>query len=432
MARILLTVMPFAGHVAPITAVVAELLGRGHDVTVYTGSRYLGRFEGLGARVIPWVEAPDFDEHDLAATFPAVGRRGALGLLANVEHIFIRSAEGQARDIAAAHGEAPFDLLVGDVMSLGTGLAAESLGVPWATLSIVPLSLPSIDLPPSGLALRPGMGGFGALRDGLLRGVFRAASAPLNRAYRQVREGLGLPRTHARVDDAWYSPWLVAATGTPSLEYPRSDLGAQFHFVGRLAPASPLPAGTPDWWPELLATDSPVVLVTQGTFNVDPRDLLEPTLAALADSGALVLATTAGRPLMGSPANVRTAPFLPFAETLPLTDVVVTNGGWGGVLETLSHGIPLIVAGGDLDKPEIAARVAWSRAGIDLGTGHPRAAAVARAYATIRADKSFTERARGIASELTRLGGAKAAAGLIETLLSTGEPVRRVTSPWAG
>jgi len=150
MSRILVSVMPFAGHVAPVTGVVAELVARGHRVTVYTGSRYVARFESLGAATLPWSAAADFDEHDLPATFPRVGRRGPLGVLANLEHIFIRTGTGQARDMAAAHQAEPFDLIVGDVLSLGTGLAAELLGLPWVTLSIVPLSLPSVDLPALG------------------------------------------------------------------------------------------------------------------------------------------------------------------------------------------------------------------------------------------------------------------------------------------
>jgi len=429
MSRILVSVMPFAGHAAPVSGVVAELLARGHDVAVYTGSRYLSRFERLGARGIPWSSAPDFDEHDLRATFPQVGRRGPAGLLANLEHIFIRSGAGQAADIAAAHAVTPFDLIVGDVMSIGTGLAAEKLGLPWATLSIVPLSLPSDDLPPSGLALHPGAGSVGTVRDAALRGLFRVAALPLDRAYAQVRAASGLPRTCTPFASALYSPWLVAATGSPSLEYPRSDLGAQFHFVGRLVSASPATAERPEWWPDLLAADTPVVLVTQGTFNTDPADLLMPALEALAGTGALVLGTTAGADVAHSPANARLAPFLPFGEVLPLVDVAITNGGWGGVLEALSHGVPLIVAGGDLDKPEIAARVAWSGAGIDLSTGHPSARRIVRAYEKIGA---HAERARQIAAELADLGGASAATDLIERLLVTGEPVLRERSPWAG
>lgn len=416
MARILVAAMPFAGHVAPISGVVAELIARGHDVAVYTGRRYLARFEELGAAGIPWTAAPDFDEHDLGATFPEVGRRGPRGILANLEHVFIRTGAAQARDLLAAHTAAPFDVIAGDVMSLGMGLAAELTGLPWATLSIVPLSLPSRDLPPSGLALHPGAGPGGRVRDAALRSVVRLATRRLDHALREVRSSLGLT-PGVRFDGALYSPDLVVATGSPSLEYPRTDLGGQFRFVGRLAPATATRAEAPPWRGELREPAGPVVLVTQGTFNVDPADLLRPALTVLSDRDALVLATIDGN-LLGVPAphNARLAGRLDFADVLPHVDVMITNGGWGGVLEALSLGIPLIVAGGDLDKPDIAARVAWSGAGIDLRTGHPSPSAVARAFDRVIADPSYATNARRIARELTALGGAAQAAALIEQM----------------
>jgi UDP:flavonoid glycosyltransferase YjiC (YdhE family) len=55
---------------------------------------------------------------------------------------------------------------------------------------------------------------------------------------------------------------------------------------------------------------------------------------------------------------------------LPKVDVMVTNGGYGAVQRALSTGIPLVVAGNTEDKPEVAARVAWSGAGVNLRTGH--------------------------------------------------------------
>lgn len=426
MSRILVTVMPFAGHVAPVGAVVSELIARGHDVVVYTGSRYTSRFEKLGARSIPWIHAPDFDEHDLQATFPEVGRRGPRGLIANVEFVFIRSGVGQVHDILAEYERQPFDLIVGDIMSIGAGLSAELFGIPWATISVVPLALPSEDLPPMGLALHPGVGPFGRLRDATLRAAFSAASRPLDRAYREVRGSVGLPEAANGFDTALYSPWLVAVTGSPSIEYPRSDLAPHFHFVGRLTAVAGAGFSLPGCWADVEARKGQLVLVTQGTFNIDPADLIEPALAGLAETDALVLATTAGAELQGAtPANARTADFLPFAQVLPTVDVAITNGGWGGVLEALAHGVPLIVAGGDLDKPEIAARVAWSGAGVDLRTGHPKPAAVKKAYLRVTGEPSFRERARAIANELAALGGASAAVDLIETLVRTGKPVRR-------
>jgi UDP:flavonoid glycosyltransferase YjiC (YdhE family) len=47
--KALITVMPLAGHMNPIMGLVAELIARGHSVTVYTGSRYCRQFAELGA-----------------------------------------------------------------------------------------------------------------------------------------------------------------------------------------------------------------------------------------------------------------------------------------------------------------------------------------------------------------------------------------------
>ena len=62
---------------------------------------------------------------------------------------------------------------------------------------------------------------------------------------------------------------------------------------------------------------------------------------------------------------------------LPHVDAMVTNGGYGGVQQALAHGVPLVVAGDSEDKPEVAARVQWSGAGINLHTGRPSPAMVA-------------------------------------------------------
>ena len=77
MARFLVTAMPFTGHVAPLSAVAAALVARGHDVRFYTGSAFRAKVEATGATFVPWTAAPDFDENDLPATFPRlVGKKG--------------------------------------------------------------------------------------------------------------------------------------------------------------------------------------------------------------------------------------------------------------------------------------------------------------------------------------------------------------------
>ena len=138
-----------------------------------------------------------------------------------------------------------------------------------------------------------------------------------------------------------------------------------------------------------MATDGAgrsIVLVTQGTFNTDEAELIAPTVDALAGMDLAVVVAT-GRPGVTSlnrpvAGNVYVHDWLPFDQLLPAASCLVTNGGWGGTLAALSHGVPLVVAGSDLDKPEVAARVAWTGAGINLRTGQPTREAVGTRLST--------------------------------------------------
>ena len=166
----------------------------------------------------------------------------------------------------------------------------------------------------------------------------------------------------------------------PELEYPRSDLPANVEFIGPLLPAGGGDFIPPAWWPDVAEARShgrPVVLVTQGTVARDPERLLRPAVTALAGTDALVVATTGGSdpddvlPVQDRPSNLRLVRFIPFTAVLPHTDVMVTNGGFGGVQLALANGVPLVTAGKTEDKMEVNARVAWSGAGVSLRQRHP-------------------------------------------------------------
>jgi len=211
-------------------------------------------------------------------------------------------------------------------------------------------------------------------------------------------------------------------------EYPRSDLAPSVRFVGPILAPPSSSLAEPPWWGEL-GDGRPVVHVTQGTLdNADLGRLLLLTARALADDDVLVVATTGGpdpAPLRRDlPANARLERFIPHDLLLPHCDVMVTNGGYGGVQQALANGVPLVVAGDSEDKPEVAARVQWSGAGINLHTGRPSPAMVARAVRRVLARPSYRERARALQAEiadsdplgaisaaLAELGAAREAAG---------------------
>ncbi|GEK21776.1 glycosyl transferase [Cellulomonas xylanilytica] len=412
--------MPFAGHARPVRAVAAELVRRGHDVRVYTGRSYTGMFDEVGARGVPWRAAPDLDERDLGATFPRMrDAKGFRQVLINLQDLFLGTAPAQCEDLLALAADEPWDLIAGDPMALGTRFAAERLGSRWATVSPIAVWPPGKGIPPTGLGLTPGRGLVGTARDAVLGAGARAGTAALTRLYQGTREQVGLPRDRETFATMWFSPQLVVAAGSPGIDYPRHDLPAHVRFVGDLTDdgVPGRPAALPSWWTDVEQAGVPVVHVTQGTANVDPTDLILPTLEALADEDVLVVVGLGHRtdPLPGPlPANARVAPMVPYPQLLPHVSVVVTNGGYGAVLQALRHDIPLIVAGGDLDKPEIAARIGWHGAGINLRTGTPRPAAIADAYRAVAADPRYRSTAARLGAELRSLGGTRAAADLLE------------------
>ncbi|WP_086667666.1 glycosyltransferase [Lentzea kentuckyensis] len=378
--RILVSCMPFAGHVGALAAVSNELVRRGHDVVVHTGAKYRGKFEGT--EWLPWKHAPDFDDADLAQTFPSIGDgKGMRANFANVRDVLVGTGAAQARDVI----DAEFDLVVTDHLAFGAAMAAELRQMPWVTVAVTPL-----------VVSRP-----------IARVVSRLI---VDGMFNRMRAEAGLePRSGAL--EAFYSPELVLAQGVRNLETVR--VPRQVEFVGRLiSPAKP--TVLPSWWGDL--DGRTVVHVTQGTLETGADDLLKPAIEQFASSDdVLIVATTGGAPtatLGVLPDNVRAAEFIPHDLLLPRVDVMITNGGWGGVLAALEAGVPMVVVPGELDKAQVARRVELAGAGVV----RRKPAKLREAVDQVLARPSHRQRAQELGQQITTAGGAARAADLVEGL----------------
>lgn len=228
------------------------------------------------------------------------------------------------------------------------------------------------------------------------------------------------------VGTMWDTIWDVTAQlCVEEFEYPRHDLPEQVRFVGPLPEPRFAADALPDWWGEIEG-DRPVVLVSQGTIaNDDLTQLVVPTLLALADTDALVVAalgrdTSALDPLLDRiPNNVRVVEFVPFWRLLPHVDVMVTNGGYGATQQALRHGVPLVVGGDGEDRPYIAARVQASDTGLDLGTGRPSAEQLVRAVATVRSDPRIQQGTQRMTAAIAASDALAAISALVEASAQT-------------
>jgi UDP:flavonoid glycosyltransferase YjiC (YdhE family) len=343
-----------------------------------------------------------------------------------VRRAFVDPAAGQLADYRALLARVPLDLVVTDTMGLGAMLLQELGGPPWASIGVTVAMMRRPDAPPlkSGLAYartpqaRAAYDAFWVQLDDPLRAV--------TALFDSQRAAVGLPPLPdgVSVADVTISPNLHLQSGTAAFDYPYEQPPAHLYYVGPLLPPSPGPGAfiPPPWWSELAGR--PVVHVTQGTVVFDPVSLVLPTIRALADDDALVVATVPDLSGLGKlPANVRVARYLPHPELLPLVDVMVTNGGFNGVITALAHGVPLVAGGEHADKADVCARIAWSGAGIDLGTENPSEASLAAAVRRVRDDPAYRRNAAGIRDDFATHNPAAEAADLLERLAATGGPV---------
>lgn len=118
------------------------------------------------------------------------------------------------------------------------------------------------------------------------------------------------------------------------------------------------------------------------------------------------------------PTNVRAEPFIPFDHLLPHVNVMITNGGYGGIQWALTQGIPLVVAGNTEDKIEVAARVQWSGAGINLRKQRPLPDQVRDAVKEVLSNPVYRDNARRIQADFAKYDAPTRAAELLEALTS--------------
>ncbi len=181
-------------------------------------------------------------------------------------------------------------------------------------------------------------------------------------------------------------------SGTPGLDYPRSDLPANVSYVGPLFPHARALTTPYEHEDRLRRQPSKVVVVSQGTVdNADPDKLIVPALEALKDSPYLVVVTTGGRHTTELRArypepNVLVEDFVDFNLLFAHADAFVSNGGSGSVLLALRHGVPILAAGSTEGKNDINARLGYLKLGVDLRTQRPTPKKIANGLQRLLAD----------------------------------------------
>jgi UDP:flavonoid glycosyltransferase YjiC (YdhE family) len=432
MSRFMFAVWPIPGHYFPNLTVARALEARGHQVAFVTGRRAQPAIaeQGFECFAFSRVDEAAFDRIFFSAQPEprwwqprlAVQRRRSYAWMAGL-------LDGQAADVEAALDRWQADVLVCDPTLWGPILILpERRRVRLAVFAYIPFCpVPGPDVPPLGFGLPQPR----TLPQRCLvsaAGIaFRLGTGPFRDAANRLRRAHGLAPIRGSVSAYAASMPLYLVAGVPELDFDRRDLPPSVRYVGPCLWQRPR-AGDPPAWLHERRRDQPWVYVSEGTIHTQEPRVSRAAVQGLAGLPMQVIVST-GEPVAAADAGL--GPIAPnvqleywvnlhHAELLPQTAVVVTTGGGGTVVAALQEGIPLVIVPTEWDKPDIAARVAASGAGVQLSLSRCTPRRLRDAVERVLLDPSYKTNARRLAGVLARQRGPDHAADLLVDLAVRG------------
>ena len=375
MARVVVTSVPDHRHFGPMRTIAADLVRRGHRVTVLTGEDFRGSVRLVGAEFAPLFGQLDQRTAELVGSAERLAQSAGLPRLAwDLRHLVVDTIADRHGDLCRLLGEDDEPaVIVGDVGFYGT------LPLAYGAPGPRPAAILHVGTVPFALD--------GAEQLGEVQQAFVDTMRAL---------GVTAEKLPFLVDAAVFGVDRFLQLSIEELSHPRDDTPDHVEFVGTVPVVEAAHASKPEWWPEVEAAER-VVVVTQGTVE-DFGYLIEPTLRAVADLPVLVVAATGREGEIGDvPANARVTSYIPFDDLLPHADVLVTNGGFAGVQQALTHSTPLVLAG----QTEGNLRITSTGAAINLAT--PTVEQIRDAVQAVLAESVYRDNAARLAAEYARL-----------------------------
>jgi UDP:flavonoid glycosyltransferase YjiC (YdhE family) len=426
MARILIAVWPFAGHINPGMALALALRARGHEVAFYTGASACATVEAEGFACFTQRNVDTAAvERLVLAPGGIIGQPGPLRRKALWRSWVLDTIPGQMADLAALSAAWPPELIVCDPTLWAPFLIfGEQRAIPVTIFGLIPsCPLPGREGPLLGVPLPRPRTWLGRAARAALRGALDLFLADLRRDASRLREAHGLPVLKGSVTEHGGRMPLYLVPGSPELDYNRGDLPPSVRYIGPCIWNKPSGLPAPGWLAELPA-DRPLVYVTEGTINLQPR-IMRAAAAGLAGRPVEVVMTSGRhrrpeeldlgpRPLAP---NIRVEQWVALDDLLPHMSALVTNGGPSTLLAALLRGLPVVIVPSDWDHPETAYRVEAMGAGIRIPPGRCTPERLRGAVEQVLTRPHYRRNAERVAQGLERCGGPARAAELLEAVL---------------
>lgn len=409
------------GHLNPMTTLGYELQKRGHKVTVVgiLDAEKKAYDAGLEFRAIAQSECP---YGTVTQFFGELGKLSGLAALQYTINYLQKSTVTLLQQAPQAVTETGIEALLVDQVSSAGGTVADYLDIPFMSVSAALMINEDVLAPPFNTSWNYSPAWWAKTRNTIGYSLLRQVRKPIRETIAQYRREWNLPPHHNQ-DDV-YSKLAQLCQQPAEFEFPRANLPKCFHFTGAY---HNLASRAKVEFPFEKLTGQPLIYASMGTLQNQLIGVFEAIAQACAKLDAqLVISLGNGISLEsvpkfpGEPLVVANAPQL---ELLQRASLTITHAGLNTVLESISHGVPMVAIPIANDQPGVAARIVWTGCGEMLKLSKLNVPKLQTAIERVLTQESYRNNVLKLQRANQQAGGVTKAADIIEQVMSTGKPV---------
>lgn len=407
---------PYPGHLNPLSALGRELQHRGHQVTILQIPDLESKVRSEGVNFYP-IGRSTYQPGRLAETFKQLTQLSDIKALHYSVDFCRYMAETICQDAPAAIQALNIDALVVDQLEPVGETVAESLGLPFVCVSSGQVIHRQPDVPPFFTPWSYQNTWWARLRNQAAYLLLDRSCQPILQVinhYRQQWKLAPYRKIYASLAQLAHISQQPAA-----FDFPGVNLPAHFHYVGPLRNPSPQPVSFP--FDQL--TGQPLIYASLGSVQNTKQEIFHCIASACEGLDVQLVITHGGgmsaaaaRSLPGSPLVVEYAPQL---EVLAKASLTITHGGLNTVLDSLSHGVPLVAIPITFEQPGTGARIRWTGVGEVISLNQLSVSKLGTAIQRVLMEETYQNNARKVQGAIQQAGGVRRAADIIEQVLNS-------------
>lgn len=415
--RFLLTPIGSAGDNFPFIGLGAELVRRGHDVTVATTEHFAGLVERSGMQ---FLATGTNEEYEAAVTDPALfdPRQGFVAVMNLVADYNRRLFD----IVTAQYGRGPLTV-VAHTLDFASRVISDKLPLPVVRVHLQPSVVRSAYRVP----VMSGSVDYSFLPRWLKRVLWSAvdrfvldpAAAPV---VNELRARLGLPNVNRIFVNQIDSPLLTLAMFPDWYAPPQPDWPASIRQCGFPLFDDPGAGDVPaDVEAYLGAGPAPIVFTPGSAMRFGHRffDAAVATCVRLERRGFLLTRDRSQIPAR-LPPGVAHFDYVPFSAVLPRCAALVHHGGVGTMAAAFAAGVPQVIVPFSHDQPDNANRVSRLGLGRRILPKHLDGGSLARALEALLESDDTKARLREAAAWCASSDGISDACDKIERAAALG------------